>query len=165
MLGAVRLLLVGINLLNWLFALGFALILALLLLAPGTVAPAFAKFGSHAALMRHAGAVTLVIGIASVAAAHVILTRLTAMVDSVAAGRPFTLANADRLRTMAWALLAFQLLDLFYGVIAIRMSALTGRYFGWGPGIGGWLAVLLLLVLARVFRQGAAMQDEVEATV
>ncbi|WP_084582184.1 DUF2975 domain-containing protein [Sphingomonas azotifigens] len=161
----VRILLIGMNLLNWALAAGFGALLVLLFAAPATVAPTFAKFGSHAAMMVRAGAATLGIGLVSVVAAHMILTRLTAMVDSVATGRPFTLANADRLRTMAWALLAFQLLDLAYGVLAIRMSAATGRYFGWSPGIGGWLAVVLLLVLARVFRQGAAMQDEVEATV
>ena len=97
--------------------------------------------------------------------AHIILTRLIAMIDDVRAGRPFAGANAARLRLIAWTLLAIQLLDLAFGLISIRASEQTGEYFGWSFGMTGWLAVLLLFVLARVFEGGAAMQDELEQTI
>jgi hypothetical protein len=97
--------------------------------------------------------------------AHVILTRLIAIIDDARAGTPFAAANAARLRHIAWALLGIQLLDLAFGLISIRASTATGEYFGWSFGVTGWLAVLLLFVLARVFERGAAMQDEIERTI
>jgi hypothetical protein len=36
---------------------------------------------------------------------------------------------------------------------------------GWSFNITGWIAVLLLFVLARVFEQGAAMREDIEGTV
>jgi hypothetical protein len=37
--------------------------------------------------------------------------------------------------------------------------------FEWSFGLTGWIAVLMLFVLARVFHQGARMREELEGTV
>ncbi len=96
---------------------------------------------------------------------HIIVTRLIAIIDSIPSGSAFSIVNADRLRMIGWALFGTQLLDLVIGLYAVRVSEQTGDYMGWGFGFTGWLAVLLLFVLAQIFRDGAAMRDELEGTV
>ncbi len=96
---------------------------------------------------------------------HVIFTRLIAIIDSIKDGGAFSLVNADRLRTIGWALLGTQIIDLVIGLYSVRVAEQTGEYMGWGFAMTGWLAVLLLFVLAGVFRDGAAMREELEGTV
>jgi hypothetical protein len=96
---------------------------------------------------------------------HIIFTRLIAIIDSIGLGAGFSLANAQRLRTIAWALLGTQLIDLAVGLYSVRVGAQTGEYMGWGFGFSGWLAVLLLFVLAQFFRDGAAMRAELDGTI
>ena len=161
-----RRLLAGLNILNWVAGLVVVATFAFVAFAAPDVLAA-ALDGK----MKHPeAAVTwlqwvMVITAPVILLAHLILTRLIAMIDDVRAGRPFAAANAARLRLIAWALLGVQLLDLAYGLVSIRASEQTGEYFGWSFGLTGWLAVLLLFVLARVFERGAAMQDELEQTI
>lgn len=99
-------------------------------------------------------------------AAHVLLGRLLGVLRSVEAGEPFAAANAARLRTAAWALLAIQLCDLLFGYGAVTADLAAGeRVSGWSPGLTGWIAVLLVFVLAEVFREGARLRDEAELTI
>jgi hypothetical protein len=66
---------------------------------------------------------------------------------------------------MGWALLGLQLLDI--------PGALLGRFCpslgSAAPDVsfspGGWIAVLMVFVLSRVFAAGSAMKDELEGTV
>lgn len=96
---------------------------------------------------------------------HIIFTRLIAIIDSIGGGTAFSTLNADRLRTIAWALLGTQSIDLVVGLYTVWVSEQTGEYMGWGFGLTGWLAVLLLFVLAHMFREGAVMREELEGTV
>ena len=106
------------------------------------------------------------IGLVGVLLNHVVLTGLSAMVDSVRRGDPFIRANAVRLRWIAWALLGLQLIGLVIAGIAEALSR-PGHPIDIdaGPSIAGWLAVLLTFVLARVFAEGALMREDLEATV
>ncbi len=97
--------------------------------------------------------------------AHIILTRLIAMIDSVPTGMALSMLNADRLRQIAWALIGINVLDLAFGVVTTWAEANTGEPLGWTLALTGWLAALMLFVLARVFREGAAMREELEGTV
>ena len=63
-----------------------------------------------------------VIGLAAVPINYAILKRLLAMVETVRAGDPFIAANAYHLQTIAWALLALQVLSMVIGTIAKRIS-------------------------------------------
>lgn len=108
---------------------------------------------------------SVVLMLPMIAAVHIICTRLGAIVGSVATGAAFSLVNAARLRTIAWALLATQIIDLIWGLFSQAASEASGEYLGWSFGLTGWLAVLLLFVLARIFQQGAAMREELEGTV
>jgi len=152
--------------LNWAFG---ALILAMLaasLGAPGWIWRAL-HVGAAAGDPRVAGAMRalMVLGIAGVPFGHVVFTRLLKIVESVRAGEPFTVDNAGRLRTIAWALLGLQVLHGVGGAIVSRLAArgvpLRGGHFQ----VGGWLAILLLFVLAQVFLEGTRMREDLEGTV
>lgn len=98
--------------------------------------------------------------------AHPLFTALIRMLDTVAAGDPFVSGNADRLRLVAWCLLGIQLCDIGFGVAGAIIDTAAGeRLSGWAPGLTGWLAVLLVFVLARVFREGARLRAEAELTI
>jgi len=107
-----------------------------------------------------------VLGLAVIPLNHVILKRLLAIVETVRAGNPFVATNASRLRTIAWALLALQLLSLVIGAIDKTVSTPAHPlHLNAGFSINGWLAVLLTFLLARVFAEGAHMREDLEGTV
>ena len=107
-----------------------------------------------------------VLGLAVVPLSYVVLKRLLAMVDSVRAGDPFVATNASRLRAIAWALLALQLLSIVIGAIAKAVSTPAHPvHLDAGFSINGWLAVLLTFLLARVFAEGTLMREDLEGTV
>lgn len=98
--------------------------------------------------------------------AHLLFRALLQMLQTVQAGDPFVAVNADRLRRVAWCLLGIQLCDIGFGVAGAIMDAAAGeRISGWSPGVTGWIAVLLVFVLARVFREGTRLRDDAELTI
>lgn len=106
----------------------------------------------------------VLLGLPMFAAVHVLISRLLAMVDTVRAGEPFVPENAARLMTIAWCLLGIQLFDLACGVFAGILTS-AGAELDWSPSLSGWVAVLLLFVLARVFEAGARIRSDLEAMV
>jgi hypothetical protein len=107
----------------------------------------------------------MLLGIVMSVAIDRLFTALAQIIASARAGDPFISANARRLQTIGWALLALQLLDI--------PGAVLERFFpSLGTGApndifspGGWMAVLMVFVLSRVFAVGSAMRDELEGTV
>ena len=108
----------------------------------------------------------MVLGIVGVPFGYVLFSRLLRIVESVREGQAFTKDNAGRLRTIAWALLGLQLLHVAVAAIAsaIRTSGVP-LHIGGRFQVGGWLAVLLLFVLAQVFLEGTRMREDLEGTV
>ena len=107
-----------------------------------------------------------VIGLVTIPLNYAILKRLLAMVETVRAGDPFVAANASHLQSIAWALLALQLLSLVIGAIVKRISTPEHPvHINAGFSINGWLAVLLAFLLARVFAEGALMREDLAGTV
>ena len=151
---------------NWLYGLG---ILILLFVMPNEkwIMSAFKLSPSPEATRIIMGMWLIAgIGLASVPLNYVVLKRLLAIVGTVRAGDPFVAANATRLQTIAWALLALNVLSIVIGAIAKAIS--TPEYpvhLDAGFSINGWLAVLLTFVLARVFAEGARMREDLEGTV
>jgi hypothetical protein len=116
----------------------------------------------------------LVMGVRAIAALGILtvpinlamLKRMVAMVDTVRAGDPFVAANAYRLNTIAWLLLALQLVSLVIALIGKAVSTPAHPLHldaGFSPG--GWLAVILTFVLARVFAEGTLMREDLEGTI
>ena len=107
-----------------------------------------------------------VVGLVGIPINYLILKRLLAIVETVRAGDPFVAANARRLHTIAWALVALQLLGLVVAVI-VRIVSTPAHPVDIDSSfsVNGWLAVLLTFVLARVFAEGARMRDDLEGTV
>ena len=151
---------------NWLMA---AAILALLVALPNErwIMSAFK-------LSPSAEAERLVMGLRAVAALglvvvplnYMVLKRLLAIVETVRVGDPFVSANATRLQTIAWVLLALQVLSLVIGAIAKAVSTPAHPLkLDAGFSISGWLAVLLTFLLARVFAEGTRMREDLEGTV
>jgi hypothetical protein len=105
------------------------------------------------------------LGLAGVPLNFIVFSRLLAMVDTVRGGDPFVAQNAARLQTIAWAVLGQQLLQLAIGAIALRVSTPAHPLHVSAFSPGGWLAVVLLFVLARVFAEGSRMRDDLEGTV
>lgn len=107
-----------------------------------------------------------VLGLAVVPLNHIVLKRLLAIVDTVRAGDPFVASNAARLRTIAWSLLALQLLSIVIGTIGKSVSTPAHPvHLDAGFSINGWLAVLLTFLLARVFAEGTLMREDLAGTV
>ena len=110
--------------------------------------------------------VVALVGLATIPINYLILKRLVAMVETVRAGDPFVAANAYRLRAIAWALFALQLLGLVIAAIARTVSTPAHPVdLDAGFSINGWLAVLLIFVLARMFAEGTLMREDLEGTV
>ena len=96
------------------------------------------------------------------------LRYLRLIVDTVGKGDPFVSANATRLTTMAWLMLAMQLaaaplIALIYHLertFEDTPSDLSANF-----DLSGVVLVLLLFILARVFRKGTEMRTDLEGTV
>ena len=107
-----------------------------------------------------------VLGLLTVPINLAMLKRMIAMVETVRAGDPFVAENAYRLQAIAWFLLALQLVGLAVSAIARAVSTPTHPFHvdaGFSPG--GWLAVILTFVLARVFAEGTLMRQDLEGTI
>ena len=161
-----RRVLVGLRILNMVYAVGVGIMLVVSFVAPeflfGALGVRAAGWGAETLAMRG----IMIVGLAGAFVAHRILTGLLQIVDTVRAGDPFVLDNAARLQTIAWRLLGAELLHLLVGVLA-RVASTPARPvdIDWTFSFTPWIAVLLLFVLARVFAHGARMREDIEGTV
>jgi hypothetical protein len=123
------------------------------------------------AIASHEGVVAgmraiMVIGIVGTPIAYVVFSQLLRIVESVRAGEPFTTSNAGRLRTIAWAMLGLELLHIFVVAIASAVSTKdVPLHISGNLDLTGWLAILLLFVLAQVFLEGTRMREDLKGTV
>jgi hypothetical protein len=152
--------------LNWLVGAAF---LALLVIAPNEqwIMSAYKLSPSPEAERLVFGLRVIVVFIlAMIPLNHVVLRRLLMIIETVRAGDPFVATNAYRLRAIAWALLASQLLSLVIGAIAEALSTPARQVnVDAGFSISGWLAVLLTFILARVFVEGELMRQDLKGTI
>ena len=106
------------------------------------------------------------LGLIAIPLNHAVLRWLLAIAETVRKGDPFLATNARRLSRIAWVLLALQLLSLVIGGIGTSISTVAHPLHldaGFSPS--GWLAVILIFVLARVFAEGALMREDLQGTV
>ena len=95
-----------------------------------------------------------------------VVRKLIAIVGTVSEGDPFVRANAIRLRSIGWLLIAIELGGIPVALLASRVA----DHFGdndvtYEISVSGLLAILMTFVLARVFKRGAEMREELEGTV
>jgi hypothetical protein len=108
----------------------------------------------------------MLLGVAGAALTQVALKRLLAIVETVSAGDPSVLLNAERLKTIAWAMAAGEVLHFVVGMIARGVSTDAHPLdIDWKFNFTRWIFVLFAFVLARVFEQGARMREDLEGTV
>ena len=95
---------------------------------------------------------------------------LSGIVKSVGRGDPFEPANADRLWRMGWQTVAAHAAAIPAGAIGVWIKSVSGEAgktldVEFNLGSGGVLLILTLFILARVFRHGAVMREDLEGTV
>ncbi|MGD9968481.1 MAG: DUF2975 domain-containing protein [Hyphomonadaceae bacterium] len=112
----------------------------------------------------------LLIAAVAVAGALVIVWRLRKLFDAFSTGQPFRRENAQHLRVIWMTMLAIE-------ISRYLLMALTGvlvTMYG-GPEVEAnytfavdfstWGSILILIVLAEVFREGARLKEEQELTI
>lgn len=110
-------------------------------------------------------------GLVLVGLLFVFFGRLRAIIATVGQGDPFQPENADRLAQMGWIMVAVQLLTIPAAAIGVYLVKFFDAYekvkFSSDAGldVGGITLTIILFILARVFRHGAAMREDLEGTV
>ncbi|MFJ6023102.1 DUF2975 domain-containing protein [Brevundimonas sp. NPDC092305] len=89
-----------------------------------------------------------------------VINRLRRIFLSVNEGRAFEAANVGRLRLMGAAMAGLQLTTM-----AMHALGPTGEGVRFQLDLGAWLGVLVVFMLAEVFRQGSDMREDVQGTV
>jgi len=111
--------------------------------------------------------------VAEIVTLLVLVDRLRRMFATLIAGDPFVPENAGHLRVIAFAVAIYQAV----GYVARAMVALSLTLFDLpvargaeieatlNINLGAWFAVVALLVLSEVFREGARMRQEQKLTI
>ncbi|MES2905003.1 MAG: DUF2975 domain-containing protein [Pseudomonadota bacterium] len=106
--------------------------------------------------------------IALMAASFLFMRELGRLIGSVEQGDPFQPFNADRLRRMGWLTVGSQLVLVALAAIGMAFDGIRPALMAedaLNAAFGGLLLALVLFILARVFRIGTAMREELEGTV
>ena len=121
--------------------------------------------------------VALTGGLAYVVLAMFVFVLFSKIVETAMTGDPFVAENADRLSRAGWLLLAIYGVGLVTGAAVLGMvpHELMAKAGGdahnviqidhGDPSPVGLLSILLIFVLAQIFRRGAEMRAELEGTV
>jgi len=152
--------------LNWLYGAAIATLLLVMPTRKWIMISLHLSPGPEADLVIFGLRAIAVVGLVGVPLHYVFLRRLLAIVETVRAGDPFVAANASRLQAIAWTLFALQCLSMVVGAIAKAISTPAHPFhFQAGFSLSGWLAVLFMFLLARVFAEGTRMREDLEGTV
>jgi hypothetical protein len=91
------------------------------------------------------------------------------IVETAMSGDPFVGDNAERLKRIGWLLLGVMVVQFLSTTMVAWIAPdnnIAGHIGGGsGPSLAGCLAVLLIFVLAQIFRHGSDMRAELEGTV
>lgn len=165
------------RILCWFFAIMLAI--AAVVVAIGIPLVAFnnsyvvaelAKEGVAAGSEVVAGMAVLLAGILGFLILTILFLRLLLqIIDTVGEGDPFIPDNARRLHKMAWLSLSTFLLSIPVGAVAIWVGNIVSdgtERADWEFDFSGAILLsVVLFILARVFKQGAAMREDLEGTV
>lgn len=90
------------------------------------------------------------------------------LIRSVEEGDPFNPENAARLARMGWLTLGIQGGLFLVATLAAKIGTLKTALLAedaFDLSVGAIILTLVLFILARVFRLGAAMRDDLEGTI
>ncbi len=150
---------------------GLTILIPVILFNSDQVASSLAESGSTASLAAVLALIVvfLVAVIAVVATAFHFFQLLGRIIDTVSEGEPFVEINADRLSRMGWIVLAFQVAAIPIGAVAAYLAAQLPDHVDISADIEfsltGLLMAVVLFILARVFRHGIALREDLEGTV
>ncbi len=147
----------------------FVVLIPVLLFNQTDFAQAVAEAGGDdVGMAMTASIVMLLLAAAVTSAAFHFFQLLGRIIDTVREDDPFTGENADRLGRMGWIALGFQ-------IATFPIAALVAYLAQYVPAedltvdfefsLTGVLMAIVLFILARVFKHGAAMRDDLEGTV
>jgi hypothetical protein len=97
-----------------------------------------------------------------------IVGELRRIFATLTAGDPFHPGNVRRLRVIGLVLAALGILEVIrwpMGLIDANLAARTACGQASVPNVTTWFAVLVVFVLAEVFREGARLRREAELTI
>jgi hypothetical protein len=95
----------------------------------------------------------------------VVLNRLRKVFETLIVGDPVRPQNVARLRVVGFALIALEIMG--YIVHRAKDMLVTGAAHGGSLTINltGWFAILVVFVLAEVFREGARLRQDADLTI
>ena len=100
-----------------------------------------------------------------IGAIMVIVSRLRRIFATLTAGDPFDPENVSRLRTIGLMLAALEIGRYPVAVGAAFIAPTEMIHANMGVNLTAWFAVLVVFVLAEVFREGARLRREAELTI
>ena len=90
-----------------------------------------------------------------------VVNRLLEILKTLRFGSPFVKENAERFRTVGWALMIGEGAKFAFGFLSLIFDADLDVNLSFIA----WLAITAVFVLAEVFREGARMKEEQDLTV
>lgn len=111
--------------------------------------------------------------IAPFIAALLVIDRLRRIIATLIAGDPFVPENAGHLRVIAIVIGVYQVVrHAIQGAWSMMLTFMDRPIFGGAEisvthdiNLGAWFSVVVLLVFAEVFREGARMRQEQKLTI
>ena len=123
------------------------------------------RFGELQRFLRHGPGLLLLLVATGVwlFALGVVVERLRRLFSTMIEGRPFRPQNTERLRVIGLALIGLQLAS--YVLPMLAAPVLDRPVPPLRVDAASWFPILVVFVLAEVFREGARLQAEAELTV
>ncbi len=124
----------------------------------------------HSRATSLTGRASAVAGLLLLASAYaglliVILYRLRKVFETLIRGDPFKSENVARLRGVGLALIALEGAGFaFHTASQLILAPRSGRSVLY-LNLSGWFAILVVFVLAEVFREGARLREDAELTI
>lgn len=151
-------------------AIAYAVAVGLML--SGTIALNLPGDGPWDQMVWHIVGPALFVGAFYIGGAILIVRRLLKLFESFTSGEPFKRENAGHLRVIWITMLVMEISRYVFGAIVLTLIVTFGlpndgeaNVSGEGFDLMPWLSILVLIVLAEVFREGARLREEQELTI
>ncbi|GIK48632.1 MAG: DUF2975 domain-containing protein [Hyphomonadaceae bacterium] len=115
----------------------------------------------------------LLIGGVTIGGSLIIVSRLRRLFDSFRSGEPFRRENAQHLRVIWITMVVIELaryallviVGVLLSVFGVPESVGEASFTIDSDNLSTWMSILILIVLAEVFREGARLKEEQELTI